>query len=185
MQRRQFLANTALAPAITTSALDSLATPAQSSAKPFTVKAGEDRFNQPINYRGVNPNLVKISGKDTGGQLAVFEYEGFMKTGPELHVHFDQDEIFYVVEGQFLFQVGTEKQTLTVGDTIFLPRNIPHTWLQLSEKGKLIYLLQPAGKLEEFFKKIDALKRPPTAEEVAKFAKESNQKIVGPPLTAD
>lgn len=185
MQRRKFLATTVAAvstgAATATTALSAASAP--SAGKSFTVKAGKDRFDEPIMFRGVNPNVVKISGKDTGGLLAVFEYEGLVKMGPELHLHLSQDEVFYVVEGEYLFQVGDDRQTLKAGDTIFLPRKVAHTWLQLSDKGKLIYLLQPAGKLEDFFKKINALKRPPTTEEVQKTMNETGMQMMGPPLT--
>src|SRR4028119_1166620 len=93
------------------------------SAKSFVVKAGNDRFNEPLKYRGISPNLIKVSAKDTGGQMCVFEYEGFAKMGPELHMHLKQDETFYILEGEYLFQVGEEKHRLKSGDTIFLPRN--------------------------------------------------------------
>jgi quercetin dioxygenase-like cupin family protein len=153
------------------------------SKKGFKVDSGKDRFNEPIKYRGVNPNDVKISAKDTDGQLSVFEYVGFQKIGPPLHVHFNQDEIFYVVEGEFLFQLDSEKMTLKAGDTIFLPQNVPHTWLQLSDKGKLVYLLQPAGQMEEFFKKMNELKGPPTEELVQQIHQAHGMKIVGPPIS--
>ncbi|WP_435356431.1 cupin domain-containing protein [Emticicia sp. SJ17W-69] len=153
------------------------------SKKGFKVDSGKDRFNEPIKYRGVNPNDVKISAKDTDGQLSVFEYVGFQKIGPPLHVHFNQDEIFYVVEGEYLFQVDTEKSTLKAGDTIFLPQNVPHTWLQLSDKGKLVYFLQPAGQMEEFFKKMNELKGPPSEELVQQIHHAHGMKIVGPPIS--
>ena len=153
------------------------------SKKGFKVDSGKDRFNEPIKYRGVNPNDVKISAKDTDGQLSVFEYVGFQKIGPPLHVHFNQDEIFYVVEGEFLFQLDSEKMTLKAGDTIFLPQNVPHTWLQLSDKGKLVYLMQPAGQMEEFFKKMNELKGPPTEELVQQIHQAHGMKIVGPPIS--
>lgn len=180
MQRRKFLASTLAVPTLSRSDNSS---PVTTVGKPFTVKAGKDRFEQPILYQGVNPNLVKISAKDTAGQLAVFEYEGFAKIGPPLHMHLQQDEIFYVIDGEFLFQVGDERQTLKAGDSIFLPRNIPHTWLQLSDKGKLIYLLQPAGKPEDFFKKMNAFKRPPTLAEEQQISLAHGVKTIGPPIT--
>jgi len=95
MQRRNFIQATLAAfPVI---ANPSELTDGNRSPKGFIVGVGKDRFNQPIKYRGVNPNDVKISSRDTDGQLSVFEYVGFQKIGPQLHVHFDQDEIFYVV----------------------------------------------------------------------------------------
>jgi quercetin dioxygenase-like cupin family protein len=185
MQRRRFITRATAIATVAATTLSASAAPSHpvSAEKPFTVKAKKDRFDEPILFRGVNPNLVKISAKDTGGLLSVFEYEGFTKIGPSLHKHLHQDEVFHVVEGEFLFQVGNDRQTLTAGDTIFLPRNIPHTWLQLSDTGKLIYLLQPAGKLEDFFQKMNALKRPPTFAEEQRISLEHGIETLGPPIT--
>jgi quercetin 2,3-dioxygenase len=182
MQRRKFIITSiAAAPLMGLSPVT--AAENKPAAKSFVVKSGQDRFNEPIKYRGISPNLVKVSAKDTGGQFSIFEYEGFAKMGPELHMHLKQDETFYILEGEYLFQVGEEKHTLKAGDTIFLPRNIPHTWLQLTDKGKLMYMLQPAGKMEEFFKAMNALKTIPTPEEVNRISAAHDVKVVGPPLT--
>ena len=126
---------------------------------PFIVKAGEARFGVHTPYRGINANDLKISGKDTNGQLAVFEYIGNEKVGPVLHVHHDQDELFSIIEGEYLFQVGDDRFTVKAGDTVFAPRGIPHTWIQLSERGKQVYMVQPAGKFEEFLLKLNRIKR--------------------------
>lgn len=181
MQRRKFLTSTALvATAMGVSAKNLVQ---KGIKKPFVVKNGEARSGVHTPFLGVNPNDVKISGKDTDGQLAVFEYVGVEKTGPSLHVHFDQDEIFCIIEGEYRFQVGDKEEVLSAGDTIFLPRQIPHTWIQLSDRGKLIYMVQPAGKLEEFFVKMNSFKVPPSAEEMQRISREHGMKNVGPPLT--
>lgn len=180
MQRRKFLTVSSLALAMgTVTKSEAKAT----SANSFIVKSREARFGVHTPFMGVNPNDVKISGKDTNGQLAVFEYIGTQKVGPSLHVHFDQDEIFTVVEGEYLFQVGDKKDILKAGDTIFLPRQVPHTWIQLSDLGKLIYFLQPAGKMEEFFMTMNNLNARPTAEEMDKIHAAHGMKVVGPPLS--
>ena len=185
MQRRTFISRATAVATVAATALSTSATPngPASADKSFTVKAKKDRFNEPILFRGVNPNLVKISAKDTGGLLSLFEYEGVAKIGPSLHMHLHQDEVFYVVDGEFLFQVGDERQTLKAGDTIYLPRNIPHTWLQLSDTGKLIYLLQPAGTLEDFFKEMKALNHPPTFADEQKISRKHGVETIGPPIT--
>lgn len=151
--------------------------------KPFVVDAGKARFGEDIKFLGVHPNDLKISSKDTDGQLSVFEYTGLGKVGPMLHIHFNQDEIFTVVEGTYRFVVGSETKQLQAGDTIFLPRNVPHTWIQTSEKGKMIYFLQPAGKMEEFFALMNGLKERPSPEEMDKIHADHDMKVVGPPLT--
>ncbi|QIP17620.1 cupin domain-containing protein [Spirosoma aureum] len=150
--------------------------------KPFVVKTGDARFGVHTPYRGINVNDVKISGKDTNGQLAVFEYIGKEKIGPVLHVHHDQDELFSIIEGEYLFQVGDEKFTVKAGDTVFAPRGIPHTWIQLSDHGKQIYMVQPAGQLEDFFLKFTELKGPPTEELIQKIHQSHGMAVVGPPL---
>ena len=180
MQRRKFLSVSSLALAMGTVPKSKAKL---ASADSFIVKAKEARFGVHTPFMGVNPNDVKISGKDTNGQLAVFEYIGTQKVGPSLHVHFNQDEIFTVVEGEYLFQVGDKKDTLKAGDTIFLPRQVPHTWIQLSDLGKLIYFLQPAGKMEEFFLTMNNLKERPSAEEMSKIHATHGMKVVGPPLS--
>ncbi|SFQ82656.1 AraC family transcriptional regulator [Hymenobacter arizonensis] len=113
----------------------------------FTVDAGAGRFGKKT-FVGPNPNDLKIAGQDTGGALAVFEYTGTAKGGPSLHLHEAQDEVFYVVAGAYRFVVGAEQRHLRPGDTIFLPHQVSHTWTQLTDTGKLLYFLQPAGKMD-------------------------------------
>lgn len=155
----------------------------KSNSKPFVIDANKSRFGDVVMFKGVNRNDLKISSKDTGGQLSVFEYRGVEKTGPSLHVHLYQDEIFAVTEGKFRFVVGDETHELSEGQTIFLPRAIAHTWIQLSDTGRLIYFLQPAGKMEEFFMVMNAMKTRPSDEEMDRIHSEHGMKTVGPPLT--
>jgi quercetin dioxygenase-like cupin family protein len=149
----------------------------------FIVDNGKSRFGEDVKFLGVHPNQLKISSKDTGGQLSVFEYQGLGKVGPALHIHFEQDEIFMVRKGTYRFVAGNETHVLTAGQTIFLPRNIPHTWIQLSDKGEMIYFLQPAGKMEEFFSLMNTMKERPSDQEIDRIHKAHGMKVVGPPLT--
>lgn len=156
--------------------------------KGFVTKAGEGRIHGHIQLKGVNVNIldVKVSGKDTEGDLAIFEQTGLSQgRGTPLHVHPNQDETFYVLEGHYYFQVGEEKQHLHVGDSIFLPRKVPHAWTQVSEKGKMTVIVQPAGKLEAFFVTMSALEKVPTPEEIAKIFADNEMQVVGPPLKID
>ena len=153
--------------------------------KGFKINAGEGRIHGHIKLKGVNSNVldVKISGSDTGGDLAVFEQTSLSPgKGTPLHVHPLQDEIFYVLEGAYYFQVGDEKYHLSVGDSIFLPRKVPHAWTQVAEKGKMIVILQPAGKLENFFVTMAAMNHEPSKEEVARVFGDNEMQVVGPPL---
>jgi quercetin 2,3-dioxygenase len=154
-----------------------------SNPNPFVVDAGKSRFGDVVKFLGVHPNDLKISSKDTDGQLSMFDYVGLAKVGPMLHVHFKQDEVFTVIEGSYRFVAGTETHVLGPGQTIFLPRGIAHTWIQLTDRGRMIYFLQPAGKMEEFFLHMNNLKAPPSKEEMDRIHAEHDMKVVGPPLS--
>jgi len=156
--------------------------------KGFKISAGEGRIHGHIQLKGVNANVldVKISGSDTNGDLAIFEQTSLSQgKGTPLHIHHFQDEIFYVIEGSYKFQVGDDKYDLAIGDSIFLPRKVAHAWTQVSVKGKMIVTFQPAGKLENFFVTIAALDHQPSQQEIAKIFSDNDMQVVGPPLSID
>lgn len=185
MKRNRFIAS-ALALAASPMILHPQTTAtAQRAGKGFKINAGEGRLHGHITLKGVNSNVldVKISGTDTDGGFALFEQTSLSPgRGTPLHVHHMQDEVFYVVEGAYYFRVGEEYFHLNTGDSIFLPMKVPHAWTQVSEKGKMTVLFQPAGKMEQFFVAVAALKNEPTPAEMAKLFADSDMQIVGPPL---
>lgn len=156
--------------------------------KAFRVASGEARFGVHYKMKGVTINTldIKISGKDTENDLAVFEQSGLTpKGGPPLHIHPNQDEWFYIVEGEYLFQVGDDKYQMKPGDTIFLPRKVPHAFVQLTDKGKAIVSYLPAGKMEAFFAATDKWTSPPAKEEIARAFADHDMQVVGAPLKID
>lgn len=153
--------------------------------KGFKISAGEGRIHGHIKLKGVNSNIldVKISGNDTDGDLAIFEQTSLSQgKGTPLHIHHTQDEVFSIIEGSYKFQVGDDKYDLTTGDSIFLPRKVAHAWTQVSAKGKMSVLVQPAGKLENFFVTMAALDYEPSQQEIAKIFSDNDMQVVGPPL---
>ncbi len=158
------------------------------TSKGFKVDSGEARFGIHYKMKAVTLNTldIKISGKDTENDLAVFEQTGLTsKGGPPLHIHPYQDEWFYVIDGEYLFQVGDEKYYITAGDTIFLPRKVQHAFIQLTEQGKMIVSYLPAGKMEDFFATTNRWTSPPTKEEIVRAFAEHDMQVVGEPLKAD
>ena len=156
--------------------------------KGFKTNAGEGRIHGHIELKGVNSNIldVKVSGSDTDGGMAIFEQTSLSQgRGTPLHIHNSQDEVFYVIEGLYYFQLGDERFHLAKGDSIFLPRKVPHAWTQISESGKMTVVLQPAGKLEEFFVTVAALDHEPTQKEMDKIFADNDMQVVGPPLKVE
>ena len=122
----------------------------------FSVAAGKDRFGEQIKLGGPGgePMDCKVSGEDTDGAMCVFEFTG---GGWPRHLHYDQDEWIYILEGEFEFHIGQEREKfhLCAGESIFLPRKVAHVWACVSKKrGKIINVYQPAGKMEEFFREL-------------------------------
>lgn len=186
MKRRKFVA--AVVAAIPVGINISQAQKPQRVSKGFKINAGEGRIHGHIQLKGVNVNIldVKVSGKDTNSDMAIFEQTGLSPGhGTPMHVHHSQDEIFFVTEGAYDFVVGGVRHKLSVGDSIFLPRKTPHSWVQISERGKMIVTLQPAGHLEEFFVTVSKLKSPPTEKEMAKIFEDNGMTVVGPPITVE
>ena len=151
--------------------------------KPLYVPNGKNRFKEQLMIWGIIPLQIKVSGNDTDGSLFIFEHANMNKGGPPKHFHYEQDEWFYVKEGEFAFEVGDEKFIMGPGDSLFAPRMIPHVWAYTGEKpGTLLLAVQPAGSLEAFFMKSCEMTRPPTPEEASQHFAAHGMKIVGPPL---
>ena len=94
--------------------------------------------------------------------------------------------MFFVREGRYRFRVADAIHELGPGDTIFLPRGVPHSFAQLSTRGRVVYLFQPAGDMEAFFRAL-ATKDEATATEVefAGLFARHGMRLLGPPLPID
>src|SRR5436853_823410 len=89
----------------------------------FCVNAGDDRFGEQIKLGG-EPNDCKVSAKDTNGALCIFEFTG--GGGGPRHLHHEQDEWIYVMDGQIEFLMGEERVRLGAGESVFIPRTVAH-----------------------------------------------------------
>lgn len=152
--------------------------------KAIHVPAGTDRFkNNGAQIWGLLPLADKLSSQDTGGQIYIFEHRDQGKGGPPRHVHFDQDEWFYVVKGRYAFEIGDERFCLTAGDTLFAPRQVPHGWACISdEPGTLLTLVSPVGQFEKFLHETTEHRDLPSQEQIERAFADHGMKVVGPPL---
>lgn len=99
----------------------------------------------------------KISGGDTGGLLSVVEHPVQPGRLVPPHVHRDEDEYSYVLEGTFGARVGDWEGEAGPGSYLFKPRGIPHTfWNAGPDPARLIEIIAPAG-FENFFEELGAL----------------------------
>ena len=156
----------------------------QNCTEPLTVTKGIDRFGQNEQMIwGLLPLSIKLSSKDTGGELLIFEHRDMGKGGPPRHVHFYQDEWFYVIKGEFEFEIGDQRYKLSSGDTLFAPRNIPHGWAHVGDSlGTLLTTVSPVGTFENFI--LDTTKHTsvPSQEDMERVFALHAMKVTGPPL---
>ena len=87
---------------------------------------------------------------DTNGAFSLFEATLVPGTEPPPHVHSREDELFYVLEGEFDVYVGEEVFNGKTGECIFLPRFKPHAFIIRSPRLRLLILFAPAGVEEAF-----------------------------------
>lgn len=116
-------------------------------AKPYRVAAGEGIAD--VWWKG-GRMTVKAGGAETGNAFAQVETDDPRGAATPLHVHRNEDESFYVVEGEVTVLVGEERIDLAAGDYAFAPRGVAHAYLVRSERARMLTTLSPAG-LEELF----------------------------------
>jgi mannose-6-phosphate isomerase-like protein (cupin superfamily) len=153
--------------------------------KGFKVDAGKDRFDKSISLFEGDTFYTKVSTKDTEGDMFIFESTRIKEGGPILHTHYETDEWWYVLQGEFLIKVGDKTYSAKTGDFVYGPRKVPHTFAKIAQgEAKLIIGHQPAGKMEAYFKKIsEGIATNMSEEERNNLRKEHGFEKVGPPLT--
>ncbi|HET7273062.1 MAG TPA: cupin domain-containing protein [Rubrobacter sp.] len=150
------------------------------------VPAGRDRFRGEREVFGSRVIDFKVSALDTNGGLAVCELIDVHKGGPARHLHHEQDEWFYVVEGVYVIEVGDERYELGPGDSVLAPRKVAHVWAHVGEgRGRLIAALQPAGEIEAFFDKIAKLGSSLQREDLRRAFSSHGMELIGPPLSIE
>lgn len=101
--------------------------------------------------------VVKASADTTGGAFTVFEEHDPVDT--PLHVHANEDELWYVLDGEHVFRVGDEERRVGPGGVVFAPRGVPHAQRRVVPRtGSVLALTSPAG-LEGFFRELAAAHR--------------------------
>jgi mannose-6-phosphate isomerase-like protein (cupin superfamily) len=152
----------------------------QASISPILrLAAGEDRFGEPRGL-GISTIAFKVCPQDSGG-LLILENAFQAKGGPARHLHYDQDEWFYALEGEFAIEVGLDRLTLRPGDSLLAPRQVPHVWAYVGDaRGRILIASMPAGKMEAFFWEVTkANAMPPQDPELWRA---HGMELLGPPL---
>lgn len=95
--------------------------------------------------------VFKVSGEETGGAFSIVEHPVLPKTLIPPHVHRDEDELSYILDGTFGVRIGDTVIEAGAGCYVFKPRGVPHTFWNASDRtARLLEIIRPAG-FEHFF----------------------------------
>jgi len=152
-------------------------------AAPYVLAAGQAR-----SHPGTSP-VIKTGAADTRGLVTFCEEVAEPRTpGAPLHVHDHDDEFVYVIDAYLLVQLGEERHDLGPGCFAWLPRQVPHTFANVSDSPVHIVGGAAPGGIEEAFAAQSAylaqLQGQPDMERIAAIWP-GHARAVGPPIEAD
>jgi quercetin dioxygenase-like cupin family protein len=105
---------------------------------------------------------VKATADETGGALTVIDTRLTPAANPPMHVHHDEDEAFFILDGEIEFFLGDGTVRLAgPGDFVFGPRGMPHRFEVKSPEARMLVLGTPGGG-ERFFQAMGTAAHAPT-----------------------
>jgi len=128
----------------------------------------------------------KATSDQSGGGLTAIDTVAAPGEGPPLHVHRDEDEFIYILEGTFKVKLADELVEAAPGSFVFIPRGTPHTWQNISHAPARFFagVMPAAIAFEEFFARYARLPAEERGtESFARLAAETKAfEVLGPPL---
>src|ERR687884_475651 len=71
--------------------------------------------------------LCRIAGEETGGAYSVVDNVVRPQGGPPPHRHENEDEVFYVLEGEFEFNYGGQTVVARKGEVVAVRKGVTHS----------------------------------------------------------
>ena len=151
-----------------------------SNTRPFAVQAGEGAVLESPTGDAIT---IKAATGQTSGSLTVMELVISPQKGPALHTHLREDELWYVIDGDFRFKAGDAMLRASTGGMAFGPRGTPHAFQNIGETlGRLLVITTPSG-LGRFFEEFAALPPGSAGPEALTAVGQANWlEFTGPPI---
>jgi len=131
--------------------------------------------------------VFKLTGDETDGLLEYFIVEVAPHGGPPLHVHHFQHETIHVIHGTFKVRIGDDCHHLEQGAFAFLPKGLPHAFLNLTGEPAEVLVTYVPGGGHRFYEELGPLTRNGTPDRAAVAAcfERHGMSLLGPPLSPD
>ena len=155
--------------------------------KPYALDAGEGTAHW---FFG-SLVTVKAASEETDGRFALTEFVNPPAFASPLHVHHDEHEAFYVLEGRAEVHCGDESFNVGPGSFVMLPKGIPH-WHQVGAEMPLRSLVLTTGQFELYVAACGERARtpqlpppgPPDLDRVSAAGERFRIETLGPPPTS-
>ncbi|MEH2444782.1 MAG: cupin domain-containing protein [Nostoc sp.] len=103
-----------------------------------------------------------IKSTETENRFFLMETRAVPGAEPPPHIYYEQDEVFYILEGEIEVYCMGQVKTARAGETVFLPRMQAHAFYFLSPIVHFLVLVTPGG-LDGCF---EAMSSPATSMEI-------------------
>ena len=96
---------------------------------------------------------TKASTAETAGAYSLTEHLVTAASNPPMHVQLDEDEAFYILDGEVEFEVDGEVTIATPGTFAFVARGAAHCFRVLTDTARMLVICsgKPTDNLEDFF----------------------------------
>ena len=147
----------------------------------FSVQAGEGRS---LTTPTADVITIKADTRQTNGSMTVMELRVAPGSGPATHIHLREDELWWVLEGDFRFRTADDWLSASAGGMAFGPRGMPHAFQNIGESpGRLLIVTTPSG-VERFFEQFAQEQVLPAGFDRLRAVGEANWlDFTGPPLS--
>ena len=138
-----------------------------------------------------NSFSVRLSSAESAGALSLLEVVAPPGSGPPLHIHRREAEIFYLLAGRMLYRAGDESYELGPGGSIYLPKDVPHAFRVIGDAPARFLALAAPGGIESLYEGLgrtpvhEGLPDRPSADDIAAWlaaAPAYGLQVCGPPI---
>lgn len=122
--------------------------------QPLAWQAGE---GQRLSFANISLDM-KADSAATNGRCSAFEYTAPAAfSGPPPHYHRSTEEIFYVLEGSLLFQLGPRQFEARAGAFVYVPAGAVHTFSNPAPVPARVLVVNTPGGFEGYFSEVARL----------------------------
>ena len=111
----------------------------------------QDGEGEQLWFAGGGVFTIKASAEETNGAFTLFEDRVVRGKTTPMHLHPDEDETIYVLEGELLVDIDGEQHRVGQNGVFVAPRGVPHAFLVTSETARLLCVQTP-GSGESFYR---------------------------------